>query len=523
MDQLHIPFSFLDVYDAPPSPSQTTQHAPSYPAQQPDPLQDTSYLPSNQKLSPNSSLITLQDLLEETDTADDSEDISEEDLGQIAPKVVSQGLVRSDQYYNAFQDPAPPTIQANRSVGSRFSHGSMGFASDQTTLPIVSCASQAAPPIACPWAPGTQSSFIGGNPLYRSPPIPFGLHREDYQGNASTALLGDSSFPSQPQNSFPLDTPFQRRMNDGSNSFGSDVYQQFRATPPPGDFDEDFDVVDKGGNYDHMAGLSTQISSPKSRFRSGNKSDNDNDNPTLSFLATPPQLPGPDLGYHGYNAMLIHSPFRVSDKSFTKRLEVINLDAPSSSSKGNRGRCKGDNDDNDNGTDLFSPPTKKRAADVNTEFISQITPNYQFDHGTLYPVVPPTTSSAPYTAIEKAWLKREYGSEAIFLGRHGMTMSPDDRRAGYKIMRKKTEQKAFEEIVDVDIMREEELEVQQCQAWMAKNLSQGQWGWVEMECKGITELMRMFGLRYYYQEDWPKAKDIVEKLMSGEYEVDDGE
>ncbi|KAF1913067.1 hypothetical protein BDU57DRAFT_457153, partial [Ampelomyces quisqualis] len=121
---------------------------------------------------------------------------------------------------------------------------------------------------------------------------------------------------------------------------------------------------------------------------------------------------------------------------------------------------------------------------------------------------------APYSAEEKAFLKKYYGSEWHFLLQHGLRIhKEEDREDGRAILR--------------DIMREDKMsdgeqsddhengcnesEFEGHQA--DYNFTHRQLDWIETNYRNSEQFMISHGLRFYDNEDLQEAKAIVEAMM----------
>ncbi|KAL2024417.1 hypothetical protein VTK56DRAFT_8228 [Thermocarpiscus australiensis] len=133
-----------------------------------------------------------------------------------------------------------------------------------------------------------------------------------------------------------------------------------------------------------------------------------------------------------------------------------------------------------------------------------------------------SAGSRPYTAEEKAWLKRNFGDEFKFLLQHGLSIyKEEDREEGRAIARALMEEDDDDEDDDEDEDEDEEFNPEGHFAdyhFTDEELDFIENGW------GNSEMfMLSYGLKFYKDEDCEEAKAIVRALMADSDEGDDDE
>ncbi|KAL7813298.1 hypothetical protein V8C26DRAFT_405474 [Trichoderma gracile] len=132
----------------------------------------------------------------------------------------------------------------------------------------------------------------------------------------------------------------------------------------------------------------------------------------------------------------------------------------------------------------------------------------------------------PYTAEEKAWLKKHYGNEFRFLTLYGLSIyDEDDRAEGRAIARSFMRADAdgeddemnenYEENRDDDEEEEEEEDENDFERHLADHhFDEQQLDWIEKNYRDSATFMYSFGLKFYDDDDCEEAKAIVRSFMS---------
>lgn len=127
------------------------------------------------------------------------------------------------------------------------------------------------------------------------------------------------------------------------------------------------------------------------------------------------------------------------------------------------------------------------------------------------------TTSEPYTADEKSWLRKHWGGEFQFLLAHGLSIYKDeDREEGRRIVRATMAED-----------NEDDSEVEPSQnAWEPQDhftdhhFSKTELKIIEQGWGNSENFMLSFGLKSYKDEDCKEAKAIVRGMMDGEKDDD---
>ena len=122
----------------------------------------------------------------------------------------------------------------------------------------------------------------------------------------------------------------------------------------------------------------------------------------------------------------------------------------------------------------------------------------------------PGQNAASYTAEEKAFLKKNCGSEFHFLTQHGLKIhDEEDREEGRAILRAVMREDDMSSDEEEDFDEESEFEGHQADY----NFTDRQLEWIEKHYRNSEQFMISYGLKFYRNEDLDEAKAIVEAMM----------
>jgi hypothetical protein len=137
--------------------------------------------------------------------------------------------------------------------------------------------------------------------------------------------------------------------------------------------------------------------------------------------------------------------------------------------------------------------------------------NFKARHG----LSAPGQNAAPYTTEEKAFLKKNYGSEYRFLLQHGLRIHDEgDREDGRAILRAVMREDDTSEDEESDEFDELDLRGHQADY----NFTSRQLDWIAEHYRNSEEFMFSNGLKFYDDEDLEEAKAIVEAMMDEDEE-----
>ncbi|KAK4064124.1 uncharacterized protein Triagg1_9103 [Trichoderma aggressivum f. europaeum] len=127
----------------------------------------------------------------------------------------------------------------------------------------------------------------------------------------------------------------------------------------------------------------------------------------------------------------------------------------------------------------------------------------------------------PYTAEEKAWLKKHYQGEYKFLRSHGLSIYDDeDREEGRAIVR--AMMSADEDEEEEDEEEEDDDDDDDDFAHVADYLfDEEELAWIKKHYKNSATFMFSYGLKFYDEEDYAEGRAIVRAMMSADEDDDE--
>lgn len=136
------------------------------------------------------------------------------------------------------------------------------------------------------------------------------------------------------------------------------------------------------------------------------------------------------------------------------------------------------------------------------------------------PTSQPGRGTAPYTAEEKAWLKKNYKDEYHFLLQHGLKIfKEEDREDGRAIVRAFMKEEEMEDDDEEEYDSEDDLE-----GHMADyHFDEKSLEWIEKHYGNSMNFMICHGLKFYNDEDCDEAKAIVRAWMEDSDAEESGE